>query len=664
MSIRVISRQRRLSQLQVQEAMARFPDVDYTLETLSSYGDQHQHISLLDGEAPADMFTRELDEALISGRADIAIHSAKDLPYPMDERLEVIALFPPFDTSDSLVSRDHLTLAQLPSGSTVGTSSPMRRRELLALRPDLQIVGIRGCIEERVRQVRDGEIDAAIVATCALKRLGMEADISEVLPFETHPLQGYLAITALKGRTDLEVLFERDDVLHCQGHVTLVGFGPGDPELLTVKAVKALKQADIIFYDDLIGKQYLDTLAAEKVYVGKRSGQHHAEQSAINRLLLQAAREGKQVVRLKGGDPMVFGHAGEEIEYLQSNLVSVSVVPGITTASALAASTKVSLTQRGISSSVALVNGHAAAPIVPDTDTIVYYMGGSRLGSIRKSLLAEGWSVTTPVILVHNVSLPDEQTFETTVGQLGDVDYPTPVIALVGDVARLRHQTASGLRRTLYTGLVCPNPDYIHTPLIEIEPVDFTLPPVEHFDYLLFTSRYAVKAVAHSSLFTLLPPKGRSVARNHSSLKIVSIGPTTTQALKEAGVVEVEQTEQDDSYGVIDYFSRQTRGRVLIPRSNLALDIIPDGLRSLGFTVQTLTVYNNVYPRHVRRVNIDNIQRVVFTSPSTIDNFIKTYGCLPPHIEYVTRGSITEQHLKSRQNEKIQNIQEGPGHTG
>ena len=636
MSIRVIARQSRLSQLQVQEAMARFPDVDYTLETLSSYGDQHQQISLLDGEAPADMFTRELDEALISGRADIAIHSAKDLPYPLDERLEVIALFPPFDQSDSLVSCDHLTLAQLPAGSTVGTSSPMRRRELLALRPDLQIVGIRGCIEERVRQVRDGEIDAAIVATCALKRLGMESDISEVLPFETHPLQGYLAITALKGRTDLKVLFERDDVLHCQGHVTLVGFGPGDPELLTVKAVKALQQADIIFYDDLIGQSYLDTLRAEKVYVGKRSGQHHAEQSAINRLLLQAVREGKQVVRLKGGDPMVFGHAGEEIEYLQSNLVNVSVVPGITTASALAATTKVSLTHRGISSSVALVNGHAAAPIVPDTDTIVYYMGGSRLGSIRKSLLAVGWPAATPVLLVHNVSLPDEQTYETTVGQLGDVDYPTPVIALVGDVARLRHQTASTVQRTLYTGLVCPNPDYIHTPLIEIEPVGFTFPPAESFDYLLFTSRYAVKAVAHSSFFTL-----------HSSLKIVSIGPSTTQALKEAGAVEVEQTEQDDSYGVIDFFSRQTRGRVLIPRSNLALDIIPDGLRQLGFTVQTLTVYNNVYPHHVRRVNLDNIQRVVFTSPSTIDNFIKTYGSLPSYIEYVTRGSITAAHLST-----------------
>ena len=633
--LQIIARQSRLSQLQVQEAMAKFPAIDYRLEVLSSYGDQHQQISLLNGEAPADMFTRELDEALINGRADIAIHSAKDLPYPLDHRLEVIALFAPFDQSDSLVSRDHLTLAQLPAASRIGTSSPMRRKELLALRPDLQVVGIRGCIEERVRQVRDGEIDAAIVATCALKRLGMEADISEVLPFETHPLQGYLAITALRGRADLKALFESEDVLHRQGHVTLVGFGPGDPDLLTVKAVKALQQADIIFYDDLIDQSFLDTLTAECVYVGKRSGRHHAEQHDINRLLLHAAREGKQVVRLKGGDPMVFGHAGEEIEYLQSNLVSVSVIPGITTASALAASTKVSLTQRGIASSVAFVNGHSPKPIVPNVDTLVYYMGGSQLASISKALLAEGWPASTPVLLVHNVSLPDEQTSETTLGNLSPLTshpslLPTPVIALVGDVARLRHQSASSVKRTLYTGLVCPNPDYIHTPLIEIEPIDYAAPSASTYNYLLFTSRYAAKYWTGGF-------QGR----------IVSIGPTTTQALKDAGAESVDQSEQDDSYGIIDYFSRQPRGRVLIPRSNLALNIIPDGLRRLGFEVETLTIYNNVYPRHVRRVNLANIQRVIFTSPSTIDNFLRTYGELPPHIDYETRGSVTAAHLSA-----------------
>lgn len=642
MNIKVIARKSRLSQLQVREAMDRFPEIDYQLETLSSYGDRNQQISLLNGEAPADMFTRELDEALIGGRADIAIHSAKDLPYPLDERLEVVALFAPFDKSDSLVSRDHLTLAQLPAGSRVGTSSPMRRRELLALRPDLQIVGIRGCIEERVRQVRDGEIDAAIVATCALKRLDMEADISEVLPFETHPLQGYLAITAVKGRQDLKRLFEREDVLHRQGHVTLVGFGPGDPELLTVKAVKALQLADVIFYDDLIDKDYLDTLAAEKIYVGKRSGKHSAEQYDINRFLLKAAREGKEVVRLKGGDPMVFGHAGEEIEYLQGNLVSVSVIPGITTASALAASTKVSLTLRGVSSGVALVNGHSSRPVVPNTETIVYYMGGSSLEQIRESLLSEGWAANTPVMAVHNVSLKDEQVYKTTLSQLGTESYPTPVILLVGDVANGLQQ-----ERTLYTGLVCTRSDYIHTPLIEIEPVSYDVPAVQNYDYLLFTSRYAVKHW-----------KGGFAA------KIVSIGPTTTQALKDAGAQDILQVEKDDSYGVVDYFKSVSRGRVLIPRSNLALNIIPDRLKQLGFDVDTLIIYKNVYPHHVRRVNLANIQRVVFTSPSTIDNFIKTYGELPVHIKYETRGTVTANHLKSRLNEKIQRIQKGPNHTG
>ena len=183
--------------------------------------------------------------------------------------------------------------------------------------------------------------------------------------------------------------------------------------------------------------------------------------------------------------------------------------------------------------------------------------------------------------------------------------------------------------------------------MIEIRPSDYAVPPSEGYDYLLFTSRYAVRHW-----------KGGFAGR------IVSIGPTTTQALKTAGAVDIEQVETDDSYGVIDHFSRQPRGRVLIPRSNLALDIIPEGLRALVYAVETLTVYQNVYPRRVRRVNLANVQRVVFTSPSTIDNFLTTYGSLPTHIEYVTRGRITAQYLKSRQNEKIQNIQYRPGHSG
>lgn len=212
-TIRIVARGSRLSQLQVEEVMHRLPEVPYKLRTTQSLGDRNQTISLLDGEASDDIFTRELDLALLKGEADIAIHSAKDLPEKLNGGLEVIALYEAFDKTDSLVSRDNLSLAELPAGSRVGTSSPLRRKELTALRPDLEIVGIRGCIEDRVGQVRSGKIDAAIVATCALKRLDMQHEIAEVLPFATHPMQGRLAVTARKGREDLKAIFSKGSIL-------------------------------------------------------------------------------------------------------------------------------------------------------------------------------------------------------------------------------------------------------------------------------------------------------------------------------------------------------------------------------------------------------------------------------------------------------------------
>lgn len=211
--VRVIARSSKLSKLQVTEVFNRFPDVPHTVIYSESYGDKNLKISLLNGEAPDDMFTRELDTALLNDDADIAIHSAKDLPEKLHPDLEVIALYEAFDKTDSLVSLNNLKLSELKPGSKIGTSSPLRRKELLALRPDIQIVDIRGCIEDRVAQVRRGDIDAAIVATCALKRLGMENEIAEILPFATHPMQGRLAITAKKGRADLKAIFQKDSLV-------------------------------------------------------------------------------------------------------------------------------------------------------------------------------------------------------------------------------------------------------------------------------------------------------------------------------------------------------------------------------------------------------------------------------------------------------------------
>ena len=728
--IRVIARGSRLSRLQVEEVFKNFPELAYEIKYLESYGDKNQQISLLNGEAPADIFTRELDDAIRQGDADIAIHSAKDLPYPLPEDIEVIALFPAFDTTDSLVSRDHKKLAELPAGSIIGTSSPLRKKGLNELRPDLTIKGIRGCIEERVQQVKDGKYDAAIVATCALKRLGMEDEIAEVLPFPTHPLQGFLAITGKKVKSEERRMKNQNaesssaseqensslftlrsslkNLLNSQGSVSLVGFGPGDPDLLTIKAAKAIDAADIIFYDDLIDDSYLADKKAEKIYVGKRAGYHHKEQSDINRLLLDAAREGKNVVRLKGGDPMIFAHGSEEIEYLQSNLIQVNVIPGITTASALAASQKISLTHRDFSSSVALVSGHTPQPVTPDAETLVYYMGAKQLQAIATQLIdKEGWAFNTPVLLTYNVSRPDEQTFETTLWELRNgekKELPTPLIALIGNVAGLKHHQASDIKPTLYTGTLPAmekrKADYTYTPLIEISyhPSYFTKILEDHYFerydgksftkycewdesqalYYIFTSQYGVQATL--DYYDL-------ILNEQEEHVFISIGDTTTEALHKAGVKDVIQVEQDNRYGVIEWFKKEKERLdaekpryeqimkkldelndpdeqdayyykeedflqryenrlVFYPHSSLSPEDIPLALQELGFNVLSAVVYNNELPKNPRRVNLNHFKRIVFTSPSTIDNFIKLYGKLPENTEFITRGPITQAHLE------------------
>ena len=210
--------------------------------------------------------------------------------------------------------------------------------------------------------------------------------------------------------------------------------------------------------------------------------------------------------------------------------------------------------------------------------------------------------------------------------------------------------------RTLFTGIFTGSHDelkaryggeVIHTPLIELKPVEdrrelmAAIADIDSYDYLLFTSRFAVK-----HWFEAGGTCGKA--------RVVAIGEVTKRWLKEERGERreerdyfcVETVGKDDSYGVVSWFEGQPRGRVLIPRSNLAKNIIPDGLQALGFTVKCVTAYVNVMPEHPQRIDLDTIDQIVFTSPSTIDNFIKLYGHLPPGKKYLTRGVVTEERLK------------------
>lgn len=657
--IRVISRQSPLALLQVKEVFGFFPEIRYQLIKQESFGDKNKQISLLENP-PADIFTRELDDAILNNSADIAIHSAKDLPYPLPAGLEVIALFEAFDQSDALVSRSNSGLQTLASGARIGTSSPTRKRELLALRPDLEVVSIRGTIEERIAQVDSGHIDALIVATCALKRLGLQQRIAEILPFETHPLQGNLAITAKSGRDDLKALFAAKDIRTKYGKVTLVGFGPGNPDLLTLGGDKALEQADVIFHDDLLEQQFLDKYKAEKIYVGKRKDRHSFEQAGINRLLLDAARAGKKVVRLKGGDPMVFAHGGEEIEYLQSNFVEVAVIPGVSSGIAVSSLTKVPLTHRGIASSVAFVSGHTATTKLPDTDTVVIYMGGANIAKTATAAIAAGRNPQTPVMLVYNVSRPDQQEFFADLATLSvtEIKYPTPVIIVVGEVVKLRNNAEQAVVKPNYLVTGTQTEHYptignvIHQPLINIEAIwpnkalETEINRLDTYDWLFFTSRYTV-----NFFFEALEKWGKD-ARILSGLKIASVGRVTSAELKLHGILPEIQAIEESSIGLLKQFedSNIPAGKVFIPRSDIGLPVLPEGMKKLGWEVQTVAVYHNTYPENLQPLDLSNIPNIVFSSPSCVTNFLRLYGEFPAGKNYIFRGKETEKRFNQYAN--------------
>lgn len=242
------------------------------------------------------------------------------------------------------------------------------------------------------------------------------------------------------------------DLPPVKGHVTLVGAGPGDAELLTLKAVRALQTADVILFDDLVSDEVLELARreAKRMLVGKRGGRESCRQEDINRMMMTLANAGKRVVRLKSGDPMIFGRAGEEIAFLQEAGISVDIVPGITSASAMASRLGVSLTHRDHAQSVRFVTGHSRNGNLPDdldwngladpNTTTVYYMAGRTAGALANRLIAAGQPSDTPTIIVQSLTRANEKRWSGTLGSLDagmrDIGFDQPVLVGIGTVFR------------------------------------------------------------------------------------------------------------------------------------------------------------------------------------------------------------------------------------
>jgi uroporphyrin-III C-methyltransferase len=238
------------------------------------------------------------------------------------------------------------------------------------------------------------------------------------------------------------------------GRVWLVGAGPGDPELLTLKALKALQGADVVVHDGLVSEAILDLSppGARRLSVAKHKSRHSYSQDEINRLLIAFARQGLAVVRLKGGDPFIFGRGGEELEACREAGVTCEVIPGVTAATAAAASAGAPLTHRGAAQAVTFVTGHARSGRVPDLNwaalaapnqTVVVYMGLSAAPAIQRSLLDAGRAPATPAVIVENASLASERRIATTLGGLSDAaaDLTGPALLMIGEAMALAAAT-------------------------------------------------------------------------------------------------------------------------------------------------------------------------------------------------------------------------------
>jgi uroporphyrinogen III methyltransferase/synthase len=448
-----------------------------------------------------------------------------------------------------------------------------------------------------------------------------------------------------------------------RGKVYLVGAGPGDVGLITQKGWGCLAQADVVVYDRLLDQQLLEVVSprAEKLYVGKAAGAHARSQGEINQLLVEKAKEGKTVVRLKGGDPFVLGRGGEEAGALAENRIPFEIVPGISSAVAVPAYAGIPVTHRGLASSLAVITGHQAPgkssinweKLATAVDTLVFLMGVKNLPEIVAKLIEHGRSPDTPVAVIKEGATLEQ---ETVVGRLGDIvakvkehHLTPPAVIVVGEVVRLREKLRWFDNRPLFGKRILVTrarhqasalsqllsergAEPIEVPAINIQALsdtgklDQAIANLDQYQWLVFTSVNGVEAF-FQRLYNL-----KLDSRALSGLKIGAIGPATAKALAQKGINADYIPETYSSEGLLAGLkSYPVRGkRFLLPRADIADKELTDGLTRLGAEVQEIVAYRTVAPPEAiskirEMLSSGQLDVITFTSSSAVSNVVAAF---------------------------------------
>jgi uroporphyrinogen III methyltransferase / synthase len=456
------------------------------------------------------------------------------------------------------------------------------------------------------------------------------------------------------------------------GTVTLVGAGPGDPALLTLRGLAALRTAEVVVYDRLVSTELLDYApeSAERVFVGKAPRKHTHTQAEINRLLVSRARRGKSIVRLKGGDPFVFGRGGEEALALAAAGIPFEVVPGVTSATAGPAAAGIPVTHRGVASTFGVATAHEAPgsdrldwAALARLDTLVVLMGVERLGDVAAALIAAGKPRTTPVAVVSNATLPRQRTVVAPLSRIAAAarraGIAPPAVTIVGDVVKMREalggwdtRPLSGRRivvtRTreqaseLAAVLRELGAEVIEAPSIRVAqprswaPVDRAAKRLADTDWVVFTSANGVR------FFCSRLRDARAFGR----AKVAAIGPGTANALAAFGVRADLVPERFTTSSVAALFPHGA-GRVLLARADKAEPELEKAIRSRGWTVERVTAYRlgsvaKLEPAVAKAVRNGAVDVLTFASAATVRAFVKMLGGLPPRgVKVACIGPVT-----------------------
>lgn len=743
MKIRIGTRKSKLALVQTELVrdmiQEKFPEMEIELVPMSTKGDKILDRSLTSFGGKG-VFTKELEEALLNGAVDLAVHSAKDMPMEFPQGLALGAVLDREDPGDVLVTRSGVRARELPAGSVIGTSSLRRELQIKGMNPQVRIKLLRGNVQTRLQKLRDGEYDGILLAAAGLKRLGLDApeglhlEYLDKEQFIPAPGQGILAVEVRKGelaevmaaihseeaalmlraerkyltvlgggcnapcgaycrregnRLVMSAMYAADgrhpvycksgvDVGLAEGcgtaggdagtpkaeaaapgtvdpgagavdpgvtnmmelaetladhiamqvryqKVSLVGAGPGDAGLFTRRGLECVRRADVIVYDNLISGSILNEarLDAELFYAGKRSSNHYLTQDQINALLVEQAKLGKYVVRLKGGDPYIFGRGGEEALELQRHGIPFEVVPGISSSYSVPAYAGIPVTQREMASSFHVITGHEGAhktaevldygTLAKEEGTLIFLMGLKNLGKIAGQLMAHGKDKDTPAAVIQQGTTAKQKkavsTLEHIVEEAARCGIETPAITVVGDVVSLEgslewfgQKPLSG-KRVLVTGtrymakemeaeLGALGAETVAISVIESMPlmdeaVREAFAGIGRYRWVVFTSGNGVE------IFFDTMKKLSVDIRKLMHLKFAAVGKNTAAALAEHGIHCDFVPSKFSGADLAKEWIPQLGGEdaVLLMRAKEGSAVLPEALKKAGIPFADVALY-------------------------------------------------------------------------